>query len=503
MKELLSCNDAPTEAQCTELDQDFSTRELGLVTIDETQGTRSLLHGYKFVNHPIRRIPTELMRAIFLECVNDLVSAILSDCVTDPSKVTSLDIKSAPWSLAQVSQRWRAIALDFPRLWSYIRIYTSRDSRPGSSRGMIRLLEEQIRRSSSHPLSVGVRLDASFAWDNSGLDILGLLFPTASRWQECSMYVWIYDFSHLVDIWQGSLGSLTTLHLGYTGATAWSLDTSCEARVMLEAWKLAPCLRELVMSPFLILDMVDSRSTATDVPLFDQITSYTTSSNLKDSRCHQLGSDVYKILCALPFLPNMERCTLICAESFEYSAERLSTMGCITLSRLHHLELVVTREKNSNHGITQILQHLTLPALTSLQLTISSRDIDIDVLSQVLTDFVERSQLHLLQLHISSSTLNENDILQLLRPFPSVVTLVIQVFDPYSPRFDVNLASDKLTRLLLTPEASACAPGLQQLTLPGHISTELHEQLKQIHPKLHILYSQLQVPLEGLRRLIS
>lgn len=73
----------------------------------EREALKKAVHDHKLVLSPIREIPTELMHEIFT--------------LAEDSSVT-LDTKAGPWRIAQVSKRWRAVAVTLPRLWSTISV---------------------------------------------------------------------------------------------------------------------------------------------------------------------------------------------------------------------------------------------------------------------------------------------------------------------------------------------------------------------------------------------
>lgn len=78
-----------------------------IARLNEQLGTlmeqRSLIHDeindYKAVLHPIRRIPGDILRSIFMMLVNEDLESFSCE--------TSLDLNYMPWKLTKVSREWR------------------------------------------------------------------------------------------------------------------------------------------------------------------------------------------------------------------------------------------------------------------------------------------------------------------------------------------------------------------------------------------------------------
>ncbi|KAJ7748606.1 hypothetical protein B0H16DRAFT_1725426 [Mycena metata] len=148
---LLSTNNVPLPAEVTMI-----RNLIHRLTTELAEGTgwgnhqlqlpaaEGRLDAYRGILSPVRRIPTELLCEIFLAV---LPEAGLAGRPSDSLKVTRRHDKqtfyTAPWSLGQVCQRWRATAVGYAALWTRITL----------SRNPI-LIETQLYRSGNVPLDV-------------------------------------------------------------------------------------------------------------------------------------------------------------------------------------------------------------------------------------------------------------------------------------------------------------------------------------------------------------
>ncbi|KAF8905298.1 hypothetical protein CPB85DRAFT_1315554 [Mucidula mucida] len=121
------------------------------------------------VMNPIRRLPQDVLREIFLICLDD----------QDP-RADSLDTHGMPWVLLQVSSQWRAAGLTFSRLWS--RVHVSFDTlalHPHPER-LGHVLWLQLSRSKQYPLEVEL---SSYTHVSEMHPILPHLWDTSNRWR--------------------------------------------------------------------------------------------------------------------------------------------------------------------------------------------------------------------------------------------------------------------------------------------------------------------------------
>ncbi|KAK0465924.1 uncharacterized protein EV420DRAFT_1261677, partial [Desarmillaria tabescens] len=81
---------------------------------EEAKVLRALIRTCTKIIHPIRRLPFEIIGEIFLHTLSGP-----DGCNNYPAVH---DHHHGPWAYSQVCQRWRAVALSLPRLWSELSV---------------------------------------------------------------------------------------------------------------------------------------------------------------------------------------------------------------------------------------------------------------------------------------------------------------------------------------------------------------------------------------------
>jgi hypothetical protein len=224
--------------------------------------TEDELGVYRKIAHPIRRVPEEILGEIFGWCVGDEASCCVDEGVLvrgsgtnanaqanavagsgwEPWKdLSSLDTTKPPWSLAQVSSRWRQTMLSLPSLWSHITLsaefkhphspllhhphhhhpLTTHSSQALTEAQNLRrtrsyqtfLLGHLLSRSSNQPLTVTILAPDTIPKDHP---LLPLLIPTSGRWKTLIMKTSTRSFDALAPV-EGFLGTLETLILHSRG----------------------------------------------------------------------------------------------------------------------------------------------------------------------------------------------------------------------------------------------------------------------------------------------
>ncbi|KAJ3548004.1 hypothetical protein NMY22_g1438 [Coprinellus aureogranulatus] len=148
---LLYTNHAPTEQERTLIREYLSDWEGQIAQLERSERTMSdsippqgrplkelleIVAAHRALLAPSRRVPDDILREIFLQCLPTNHNATIS--ARDP-----------PLLVRQVCSRWRAIALSTPRLWSTIHIPL-----PISSASQRSLAEGWIGLSGALPLSI-------------------------------------------------------------------------------------------------------------------------------------------------------------------------------------------------------------------------------------------------------------------------------------------------------------------------------------------------------------
>lgn len=186
-----------------------SAIEGSLQRLQEARTTiESSILQHQGVLHPIRTVPDDVLLAIFQWC---------SELAVYDRDATPLVPEDAPWTLARVSRRWRALALSSPRLWSTVNIHPLPLPRDELRRATTWLVL-QIRRSQRCDLTIlvsGTIADRETGVHNQLLvSCLDLLRLTTDRWRTAELT----DVPHaLVAMFSGMVFSkLTDLTLMFT-----------------------------------------------------------------------------------------------------------------------------------------------------------------------------------------------------------------------------------------------------------------------------------------------
>ncbi len=129
----------------------------------EIQSHRDAVHKsmatYSSTLAAIRRLPSDILRAVFLEVQISLWwNPEPSESYSD-SEPQALDFSQGPWKLGHVCSAWRGIVLSYPQLWSRIVLQFGTDNGPVTMlRHIVPILQAAILRSAQHPLDIVFKL---------------------------------------------------------------------------------------------------------------------------------------------------------------------------------------------------------------------------------------------------------------------------------------------------------------------------------------------------------
>ncbi|CAK5268280.1 unnamed protein product, partial [Mycena citricolor] len=170
-------------------------------------------------------LPPEIMSEIFVLCGSESEGCL-------------------PRPVAQVSRRWRIIALSTPRMWNHLYLIWGlrRSSKGPTASSKLRnaslhaLLDLQIERTARAPLSV------TFGDMSDDVDVLGKLLQLSERWERCDIRLQIeqqhllveggdWRFPRLRSMKLNHLVAVDTLGLGPLGTALPALE-----RVIISYW---------------------------------------------------------------------------------------------------------------------------------------------------------------------------------------------------------------------------------------------------------------------------
>ncbi|KAJ3734613.1 hypothetical protein DFJ43DRAFT_1063588 [Lentinula guzmanii] len=137
--------------------------------------------------NPIRRMPPELLREIFLHGAGYYMDAEKHL----PSATHSLDLKFPPWSFSRVCRSWKEIIIHTPLLWTRVKVDSNKIIKKYDSHARpkdpqlplgLSLLSLYLSRSAALPLTVYLDI-YSLKWDDYTYAISTLIASSSQRWE--------------------------------------------------------------------------------------------------------------------------------------------------------------------------------------------------------------------------------------------------------------------------------------------------------------------------------
>ncbi|KAF7370294.1 F-box domain-containing protein [Mycena sanguinolenta] len=215
---------AKTEARLVHLGDEISNLRGKLERLEEERVL--LLHNSRTptdaILSPLRRMPPELIREIFLWTLPS---------TSDALRLGRVDTSQSPWLLTHISSRWRAISLSTSSLWSLVAIdYTA--SVKTTSTYSVRLVETQLQRAQKlHVMFYGS------TGMNSGpqVQMFQLLSQHSSRWEQLSVGL-TSELAPLLSAVRDRVPSLRILWIQWTN---WEEHAGVQS---IDCFQTAPCL---------------------------------------------------------------------------------------------------------------------------------------------------------------------------------------------------------------------------------------------------------------------
>ncbi|KAJ7592820.1 hypothetical protein C8J56DRAFT_885906 [Mycena floridula] len=211
--ELLASSSPLTEAERVHLNQllHTSNNEISRLTaaIDklvlEREKLQSNVAVYKAILAPIRLLPEDMLREIFVNCLPS-------------NKAAATTIKDAPLLLGRICHSWRELALSTPDLWASIHVQISHQF--DSSR-VKRLCDEAhawISRSGTCPLTIGVTCSNR---DSVANNFLNSLTKLSKRWRSIDITAPADSMPSLVSLSKSDLPRLERFRHSAVTNTPW------------------------------------------------------------------------------------------------------------------------------------------------------------------------------------------------------------------------------------------------------------------------------------------
>ncbi|KAJ7459608.1 hypothetical protein B0H11DRAFT_2316515 [Mycena galericulata] len=340
-------------------------------------------------------LPTELLCEIFLLA---LPSAPSIPAGTRSDYVTHLRlIRRAPYGIADVCARWRAIALSTPGLWTAIGLHPKNFGRRELQR-----LSARLERSGNQPLDVTI----AFGWTSNTFDeAVRVLSLHCGRWRTIHLAFkdrftaprrGYWRFGRVVDLHSAflSLGPLPLLEeLLLTGMT--ESVPSYQPLPRVDIFQHAPKLRSVVLG---------SHTSAYHIGLpWAQLTTYKATHSHMLTHLENVSATASNLVeCDIDFGPGQ-------SPRFIFTNHEV-----VALPRL--CRLVVT------HG--SVLRYLRAPAL---------RELHVHGMSAYTLDFLQRSACPLSQLTLFQCHAYGRQLLEILRHTPNLHSLELDLLGPPPP----------------------------------------------------------------------
>ncbi|KAJ7460315.1 hypothetical protein FB451DRAFT_1563383 [Mycena latifolia] len=187
------------------------------------------LRRHRAVLSPIRRVPPELICAIF-----SMTLPFTRRAPTGTKHANGGSVQQAPWHLGHICRFWRAVALSYPLLWSSIHVVDPPHPSQFANIYPRSMMESQLLRSGSQPLDVVLEC-------NGDLGLQDSVALTSDRWRALVVKAsGLNSVLSLFSVTQGRLSGLEMLELidprGY-----WSSAPS-------DFFSTAPNLRKVILT---------------------------------------------------------------------------------------------------------------------------------------------------------------------------------------------------------------------------------------------------------------
>ncbi len=291
--------------------------------LKEQRGVKDMIESCKTIIRPIRKVPEDIVREIFLTLWD-----------TEKEGKDSLNKRFTPLVVSQVCRDWRNIALSMSQLWSTITL--DFDQHLNELRCQY-LLQTYLVRSANHDIILSLRSTR----DISKSSIIPALLLSAPQWTNISMII-PSKSRHAFSAARGCLHRLNRLSVELTNE-----DYHVEStEPSFDAFQYAPLLRSLSLKGI-------RRSIGRMSLPWSQLTEYTG------------DNTTTRYIGILARASDMERASLQC---FEDGTHQTSSH-----QRLRILHVQEVRQSpygtNSEGGILQFLSCVEFPILESLRMT--------------------------------------------------------------------------------------------------------------------------------------
>ncbi len=308
--------------------------------IRERTQAASNLRDAKTLLHPIRRLPDDVLKHLFITCTRSPEA-----CVYDSIYGDCLDENASPWTLSQTCRRWRNIVLETSRLWSRIDLNFDLEHTSVSRTAVAIRVGLYINRARGHDLALVLKL--SDREDVPSHPVFSALLSCASQWKFLVVSGPVASLK-VLDPCEGFLDALRFIYINIKPK-----QPPSPADKILAMFRFAPHLR------YVQLCNADDAERALLLP-WSQITLYEGSECLGDETNH---------LKVLPQMSSLQSLRLFCDKP---SALPPTPSGRVNLPLL--LNLTLSEGVSARAGsLGQCFGMISAPSLSWLQLVYTHR----------------------------------------------------------------------------------------------------------------------------------
>ncbi|KAJ7609101.1 hypothetical protein FB45DRAFT_375288 [Roridomyces roridus] len=394
---LVKSNEAPGSAEAafirtvasdTGARLDFLDSEISRLQsrLDQLQAERMQLSDYHSHNtsilSPLRRMPPEVLVQIFLWTLPSL----------QERSGGVFDTQGSPWTLAQVSSRWRGISLSTASLWSTVHVDFDHDLRHPEHSD---ILQTQLQRCGTLNLHIHF-YGRDEADSTEQLELFDLLLEHSARWEALDIQLSSALVPRLAQL-RGRLPSLRRLWL------QWDSEQSQVGVDSITCFKSAPSLVDAGVNN-------ESRFIPIYVPAH-QLTTY------------RLHGPCKMHLHVLKLAPNIVEARIVAEFDDE---EAWPAPGAQAINLLHLQRLYVSNER--------MLDYLRTPRLADLGVQPLDEDLAVDSLDALfLRSGCAPQRLYLKDVYSTTTTL------AILNKYTFIMTIVLTFFEHSIDAMDAHM----------------------------------------------------------------
>ncbi|KAK0435729.1 hypothetical protein EV421DRAFT_1215021 [Armillaria borealis] len=256
VSELLRCNDPPSDSELSDfqnvtksgpgriadLDEKITRAKEHLTAlIQERNVLEANIGDARTLSSPIRRLPFDVLRDIALATIPSPYEVMNFPSAND------LDSRESPWTLAQVSQRWRLTILNAPEVWSSMSLVIQHDEKPIIVAHQMFMTGLRLERSKCLPLTVSISVYPEA--DISNHPLLLLISTRSSLIRNLRIEASLISYPAF-SWWRGRLDQLYRLTLMAVAPLSRVPQPSGSIKSVIDAFEYAPQLKMITMDEF-------------------------------------------------------------------------------------------------------------------------------------------------------------------------------------------------------------------------------------------------------------